>query len=125
MNGRTLQSWKEISQYVGRGVRTVQRWEAMYGLPVHRPSGRSRSAVFALQSELDAWLLSVGRDVLRAAEDGISLNAEALFDRLQQLEAECEHVRRQLANLGASISADHSQSGNPASSVVIHMRRAS
>jgi hypothetical protein len=125
MNGRTLQSWKEIAQYIGRGVRTVQRWEAMYGLPVHRPSGRSRSAVFALQSEVDIWLMGAGRDVLRAADDGMNLNAEALFDRLQQLEAECEHLRRQLANLGANISAGHSHVGNSTSSVAIHLRRAS
>src|SRR4051812_44515354 len=33
---KVLQSWKEIAHYVNRGVRTVQRWEALFGLPVHR-----------------------------------------------------------------------------------------
>lgn len=51
-----LNSWKEISSYVGRGVRTVQRWEELYGLPVHRAAGRDRSAVYALSDEVDAWL---------------------------------------------------------------------
>lgn len=51
-----LNSWKEIATYVGRGVRTVQRWEANLGMPVHRPKGKDRSAVLAFAEELDAWL---------------------------------------------------------------------
>ncbi len=51
-----LNSWKEIATYLGRGVRTVQRWEADLGLPVHRPKGRDRSAVLALADELDLWV---------------------------------------------------------------------
>src|SRR5205814_5306580 len=52
-----LNSWKEIAQYVGRGVRTVQRWESL-GLPARRPHGKSRSSVVAMTDELDAWLRS-------------------------------------------------------------------
>ena len=55
-NSSVLNSWKEIAQYLGRGVRTVQRWEQDCGLPVHRPKGRERSATLALTSELDEWL---------------------------------------------------------------------
>jgi CheY-like chemotaxis protein len=51
-----LNSWKEIAQYLGRGVRTVQRWESELGMPVRRPRGKSRSAVIAVMSELDQWL---------------------------------------------------------------------
>ena len=51
-----LNSWKEIAVYLGRGVRTVQRWEHDLGLPVRRPRGKSRSAVIAMSDELDAWL---------------------------------------------------------------------
>lgn len=51
-----LNSWKEIAAYLNRGVRTVQRWESELQLPVHRPKGRNRSAVLALQEELDEWL---------------------------------------------------------------------
>lgn len=51
-----LNSWKEIAQYLGRGVRTVQRWEATLALPVRRPHGRGRSAVIAMRSDLDRWL---------------------------------------------------------------------
>jgi Tol biopolymer transport system component len=48
-----LDSWKEIAAHLKRGVRTVQRWERVSGLPVHRldPQG----SVFAYKSELDAW----------------------------------------------------------------------
>lgn len=53
-----LNSWKEIANYVGRGVRTVQRWERDLGLPVRRPRARSRSAVVAISDEIDAWLRS-------------------------------------------------------------------
>jgi len=51
-----LQSWKEIASYLGLGVRTVQRYESRFALPVHRPAARSRSSVAAFADELDAWL---------------------------------------------------------------------
>jgi hypothetical protein len=51
-----LHSWKDIASYVGRGVRTVQRWEHDYGLPVHRPNQRERSAVLAFPEEIKEWL---------------------------------------------------------------------
>lgn len=53
-----LNSWKEIAGYVGRGVRTVQRWEADLGMPVRRPRAKSRSAVIAMSDEIDRWLRS-------------------------------------------------------------------
>ncbi len=51
-----LNGWKEFARYIGRGVRTVQRWEHDLGLPVHRPKGADRSAVLASTEELDLWL---------------------------------------------------------------------
>lgn len=56
MDGEVLNSWKEIAAYMGRGVRTVQRWEQELGLPVRRPRGKERSAVIALKMDLDKWL---------------------------------------------------------------------
>ncbi len=50
-----LQTWKQISEYVGRTERTVQRWEQQFGFPVHRPSGKSRSSVMALAQEINEW----------------------------------------------------------------------
>jgi len=52
-----LNSWKEISGYVDRNVRTCQRWEIELVLPVHRIDKNSQhSKVFAYKSEIDQWL---------------------------------------------------------------------
>jgi eukaryotic-like serine/threonine-protein kinase len=51
-----LTSWKEIATFLGRDVRTVQRWERESGLPVHRAPGEGRHSVYACPEELDAWL---------------------------------------------------------------------
>jgi tetratricopeptide (TPR) repeat protein len=53
---RRLDSWKEIASYLGREVRTVIRWEKDRRLPVHRIPGGKGHGVFALRSEVDAWL---------------------------------------------------------------------
>jgi hypothetical protein len=51
-----LHSWKEISAYLGFGVRTAQRYEVHLGLPIHRPAAKSRCAVMAFSDELNVWL---------------------------------------------------------------------
>ena len=58
MVGLVLNSWKEIASYVGRGVRTVQRWEQDLAFPVRRPRGSNRSPVIALKADIDAWMKS-------------------------------------------------------------------
>ncbi len=52
---KKLVSWKEIAVYLGREVRTVQRWERTEALPVHRHGHQKRSTVYAYPSELDEW----------------------------------------------------------------------
>lgn len=49
-------SWKEIATYLGRGVRTVQRWHSDLNLPVHKVGTTARSPVFAYRVEVDQWL---------------------------------------------------------------------
>jgi len=51
-----LDSWKEISRYLRREVRTVQRWEKSEGLPIHRHFHNRLSSVYAYPHELDAWM---------------------------------------------------------------------
>jgi len=51
-----LQSWKEIASELGRSVRTVQRWERILKLPVHRLGKGPRCPVFAFKDELHLWL---------------------------------------------------------------------
>jgi TolB-like protein len=50
-----LDSWKEISAYLKRDVRTLHRWEVEEGLPVHRHLHKKRGSVYAYRSELEAW----------------------------------------------------------------------
>lgn len=51
-----LNSWKEIASYLGRGVRTVQRYERNSQLPVRRLRGKVHGAVIAFPKDLDMWL---------------------------------------------------------------------
>jgi hypothetical protein len=52
-----LNSWKEISAYLGREIRTCYRWAIELGLPVRRiDSASARSRVFAFRDDLDKWL---------------------------------------------------------------------
>jgi hypothetical protein len=51
-----LSSWREIAAHLGKGVRTVQRWERELGLPVHRPIASRGHVVFAYTEELDRWI---------------------------------------------------------------------
>ena len=50
-----LDSWKEIATYLKRDERTVRRWEAQEGLPVHRHLHTKRASVYAFRSEIDVW----------------------------------------------------------------------
>ncbi len=55
-SGKKLDSWGEIATYLGREVRTVQRWERTEGLPVRRHEHKKKSTVYAYTGELDAWI---------------------------------------------------------------------
>jgi len=64
-----LTSWKEIANFLGKGVRTVQRWEATLGLPVIRPADNCSGIVMARPSDLEAWVLN-GRQPSRRSAKG-------------------------------------------------------
>lgn len=66
-----LSSWKEIAAYLGKGVRTVQRWEHRFDLPIHRPSKAATGIVLAYRAELDQW----ARDAFAPSDDGENCNA--------------------------------------------------
>ena len=51
-----LRGWKQVAAYLGRDVRTVQRWERNEHLPVHRQLHLKLGSVRALRAELDDWL---------------------------------------------------------------------
>src|SRR5207302_6648060 len=52
---KTLESWKQIASYLDRSERTVRRWEANEGLPVHRREHEKQDTVFAFKHEIEAW----------------------------------------------------------------------
>jgi hypothetical protein len=52
---KTLESWKQIAAYLDRSERTVRRWEASEGLPVHRREHDKQDTVFAYKHEIEAW----------------------------------------------------------------------
>jgi len=58
-----LDSWKQIAAYLKRDIRTVQRWEKLEGLPVHRHQHQKRGSAFAYAEELDAWWSGRGKEL--------------------------------------------------------------
>lgn len=93
-----LNSWKEIAIYLGRGVRTVQRYEREFQLPVRRVGTKSRKSVVALSQDLDAWLrhatvqryeppVSQGSGNAGVIAESVA-SAHALRDRCAQLREE-------------------------------------
>jgi uncharacterized protein YhaN len=56
VQSQVLSGWKDIANYLGKGVRTVQRYERELNLPVRRPSRKSKGSVITTRSELDAWV---------------------------------------------------------------------
>jgi hypothetical protein len=60
MQKRRLDSWKAIAEFLGRSLRTVQRWHDLNGLPVHHFGGH-KGSVFAYEEEIDAWLAGLAQ----------------------------------------------------------------
>src|ERR1700694_4626832 len=78
-----LDSWKEIAAYLGRGVRTVQRWEREEGLPVHRLAHEKRGSIYARREELAAWWES--RRLTLAAEPIAETDGAPVAPRLERV----------------------------------------
>jgi hypothetical protein len=53
-----LTNWIDIARYVGKGVRTVQRWERDLRFPVRRPKPGEKGCVLAVPREIDSWVKS-------------------------------------------------------------------
>lgn len=102
-----LSGWKEIANYLGKGVRTVQRYEGEMGLPVRRPAGKSRAAVVATKAELDAWVdASPLRDTLslsRPALDQTAFAAE-IGRRVEEMRRLSTQMRELRSELKESVS---------------------
>jgi hypothetical protein len=110
-----LSGWKDIANYMGKGVRTVQRYERELNLPVRRPAGKSIGAVMATKGEIDAWVaaspIREAYRLTRSSEDSVArlkefrLRVEE-FHRLREEAAQLNgEVRRSFALLQANLAA--------------------
>jgi transposase-like protein len=70
MNDSVLNSWKDIATHLHTSVRTAQRWEMRFHLPIHRPSGSQKGPVLAFEKELDEWIQNGGARLALLAGNG-------------------------------------------------------
>lgn len=64
-----LTGWKDIAAFLGKGVRTAQRWEDELGLPIHRLGKEGGGEiVFAYKTEIARWLAAT--ELARSATQG-------------------------------------------------------
>jgi hypothetical protein len=80
---KALTGWKDIARYLGRGVRTLQPWEAI-GLPIHR-HGNS--------------IIAIREEVVALVKSGSSRYIEVvtLTTRVAELEGEVERLKATIA----------------------------
>ena len=94
-----LTGWKEIARYLGRGVRTVQRYEHELDLPTRRIGYRVGSVV-ATKSDLDSWVNSrptmESSDGQRTAQIHLGSALENGLRELSRLHSEPMTLRKEL-----------------------------
>ena len=109
-----LSGWKSIARHLGMGVRTVQRYERLMGLPIRRPNGRMQGSVLATKSELDAWVeASPIRRAFQLANSAsvnpsndlkaLKVKVEEMCTLRHQMTALRDEVRDSMRSLGSSI----------------------
>jgi hypothetical protein len=95
-----LTSWKDIAQYVGKGVRTLQRWERELGFPVRRTKPGGKGSVLAFRTEIDSWAKSQ-----QLTAWPLEFDQATLLSSLRELRIENRELRCQLASLqGAGLT---------------------
>lgn len=97
-----LHSWKEISGYARRGIRTIQRYESVLGFPIHRPAGTTRSAVLAFPDEIDVWLSSSPK---RAAAPAIAVLRQRTVGQIRNQRQSSVAVANAKRNRQSAITA--------------------
>jgi hypothetical protein len=95
-----LSSWKDVAAHLGKSVRTVQRWEAELGLPIHRPNKRQQRIILAYPEELKQW---VGVKLVSAKANGddyhdrLEKNTSRLAAQVRKLQVLSEALQRRTA----------------------------
>ena len=120
---KVFTSWKEIASFFGKGVRTVQRWEQKFGLPISRPTA-AKNVVLTTENELREWIHRSSSKLI----DGNGSNGSAsnehsiaeLTDRLKRLENETARLAKMMNNFSERMDelTEKASSGNGAHSKV-------
>src|ERR1700752_2326255 len=102
MNGASpefLSGWKDIARYLGKGVRTVQRYERELRLPVRRPSGKARGSVLATRAELDAWVSARSFRNQFELQQAVSKTSASTFAALRKGLADTRRLQKEMLEL--------------------------
>ncbi len=95
-------SWKEVASYLGKGVRTVQRWERELGLPIRRPRRDSGCIILAFAEDIDRWLQSIP-----PTPRTTQAQTSELRNQMALLERENERLRTELNRLRHRLGNEH------------------
>lgn len=95
---RILTGWKDIANHLGKGVRTVQRYERELGLPVRRPTSAS-AVVVAITAEVDAWVEACPMRSALRSEQSIPSSGEPAVRALRKNVEEMRRLRERLQEL--------------------------
>jgi len=103
-----ISGWKDIANYLGKGVRTVQRYEHELGLPIRRPAGKQSGSVIATKAELDGWITASPLGEAFRLPQTVAENAALLKEfrsRVEQLHQLREENRALREDLDASLNS--------------------
>jgi len=103
-----ISGWKDIANYLGKGVRTVQRYEHELGLPIRRPAGKPVGSVIATKAELDGWVTASPLGEAFRLPQTVAENAALLKEfrsRVEQLHQLREENRALREDLDASLNS--------------------
>ena len=99
-----LNSWKDIAARLHTSVRTAQRWETHFHLPIHRPSGTHKGPVLAFEHELDAWIQNGGAEAIASngGDAAVAAHRKPLGTITPQVKSAHERAQR-MHDLAAEI----------------------
>ena len=95
MSEEIISGWKDIASYLGKGVRTVQRYERGLGLPVRCQAGKSNGSVVATKAELGAWILASPIREAAPAESARPQDSAMLLNEFRQHVQKLHRLRQE------------------------------
>ena len=100
ISSEIMSGWKDIASYLGKGVRTLQRYEREGSLPVRRPPHKKIGSVVATKTELDAWVASMPhRATFPLNKTGPGTSEAAVIQSLKRNFAEAQRLRGEMVRL--------------------------